>query len=124
MDIGKDKIEHKEHVENDTAFIKDIPMPPLPTEKEMAAANLRYLMHKLDGDDKCAACHAAKLLEQKDSSTFHNDGTWAVLIFLIIFGWTGSNSQQFSSEFLDVYLKYLQDKDKSTTESTEQSTTD
>lgn len=109
MSIKKNK---DEHVENDMAFMKDIPMPPLPTEKEMAAANLRVLMSKLEGDDKCVACHAAKLLEQKDSSSF--DGSiWIVLIFLLCFGFGGSNSQIFSGDFMDIYLKYLQDKENS-----------
>lgn len=109
MSIRKNK---NESIESNQPIIKDLPETPPLTEKEMAAANLRVLMSKLEGDDRCVACHAAKLLEQKDSSSF--DGSmWVVLIFLLCFGFDGSDSQIFSSDFLDVYLKYLQDKENS-----------
>lgn len=77
------------------------------SEKEMAAANLKVLIEKLEGEDKCVVCHAIKLLEQKESSDWSSN-FWTILIILLcMFGFSGTNSFVSSSDFLNILNESL-----------------
>lgn len=72
-----------------------------PTEAEMSAANLRWLMLRTKGADKCVLCKAAQELEKKDKSN-----GWNVfpLVFLALFGLGDGFGGQGMEDAMRAYL--------------------
>lgn len=64
---------------NDTAEIPEFDSK-MPSESLMAAMNLRELINKLEGEDRCVVCQAIKELEKKDTNS-----SWSAWLFPIIF---------------------------------------
>lgn len=111
------EIENKDLI-GETVHIGDDPGPPgtdgdinssifnpslflnSPCEKEMATANLQVLMSKLDGDDKCVACHAARLLSKKEEQ---NNWTFPFLLPLMLIAGFGNSSEDL--KLMDILME-------------------
>lgn len=92
----------------------------LPTDKEMAAMNLRMLMTRTEGQDKCTICNAVRQLEKNEHP---QNSAWPFIpLFMMLFacGNNGSNSMFNDEAFLKAFSEALEKTNKENSENTEE----
>lgn len=90
-----------EKTTNETTFTSDFSKM---SENDIAAMNLRMLMMKAEGEEKCVLCQAANLLEKR--SGIWDSNIWFILIFMLCFGFGNFSNESINLEaILDTYLK-------------------
>lgn len=97
---------------NDTAEIPEF-NSKMPSESLMVAMNLRGLIDKLEGEDRCVVCQAIKQLEKS-----HNDSSWCMWLFPIIFLLLGNfdmsaiNLELLAKSYLKTIGKFPEESEK------------
>lgn len=77
-----------------------------PTEKDIAIMNLRSLLWRTEGQDKCTICNAIRHLEKKEQP---QNSAWPLAAMLMFWVATGPNGGMFNDEaFLKAFSETLE----------------
>lgn len=102
--MNEEKVTTQSEIDNSIGF-----MPPA----SKAAMNLRLMMDKVEGEDKCTLCKAAEELEKLTLDQSNKwSSMWLPMIMMLIFGGFGGD-QTLDPEVLTAYIDVIKEKAQS-----------
>lgn len=102
--MDEEKVTTHNEVDNTMCYA----VPPSPASK--MAAELRLMMDKAEGEDKCTLCKAAEELEKMSLNQTSNWGSsWSFLLMMLIFSGFGG-AQAFDMDALMAYSEVIKKK--------------